>query len=241
MYKVLLWDIDGTILDFQASEREGMRACFSHFSLGPLSDEMLKTYSSINHRFWRALERGEMSKPEILIGRFQAFFHLMGINEQLAEAFNREYQLRLGDTVHFLDHAYALLSQLHGKYVQCAVTNGTRLAQERKLKKSGLDHIFDHIFISEDLGFEKPNPGFFDVVFRRLPAYRKQEYLIIGDSLTSDMQGGVNAGIPCCWFNPDRLPNLQHVPIDHEIQSLDELPALLSASFPTALSPRRIL
>lgn len=223
MYKYLLWDIDGTVLNFLASEAYAIRALFKKYDLGVCDDEMLATYSSINTKYWKMLERNELTKPEILIGRFREFFETIGADTSIAESFNLDYQVTLGDHIEFIDNAKEMLLSQKGKYVLAAVTNGTKIAQEKKLRLSGLDKIFDHIFISEDIGYEKPNKEFFDHVFASLGITDKREALIIGDSLTGDILGGVNAGIDTCWFNPSHKPNSLSLPVTYEIDDLSKL------------------
>ena len=224
--KMLLWDIDGTILDFPAAEKAAIRSCFDAFALGKCTDEMLLEYSGINRHYWHLLEQGKLSKPEILVRRFEEFLGNCGLNTSVAEAFNAEYQLRLGDTLVFHKNAMETLIALKGNYVQCAATNGTKVAQERKLASSGLDQIFDYVFISEDIGFEKPAKGFFDAVFKKtrmLPG----DAMMIGDSLTSDIKGGLDYGILTCWYNSGGSEVLSELKADHVIHDLDEIPALL--------------
>ena len=223
MIKVILWDIDGTLLDFQTAEKEAIRACFEIFKLGECTDEMIARYSVINKGYWERLERKEISKPEVLVGRFQEFFATEGIVTDCAEAFNEEYQWRLGDTICFCDDGYELVKGLKGRVKQYAVTNGTKVAQVKKLNKSGLVDLLDDVFISEDIGVEKPDVKFFEHVWDVIGRYEADEVLIVGDSLTSDMQGGNNAGILCCWYNPKGLENPKGVKLDYEIRSLQEV------------------
>lgn len=220
MYKYLLWDVDGTILDFLASEAYAIRFLFEKYNIGKCSDEMLKMYSDINLKYWQKLERGELTKPEILIGRFKEFFGIIGADLNLAESFNEEYQVTLGDHIEFVDGAEEILKSQKGKYVLAAVTNGTKVAQEKKLHLSGLDKVFDEIFISENVGYEKTNKEFFDYVFHNLGVKYKNEVLIIGDSLTSDIKGGYQAGIDTCWFNPLHSPNTLNIPVTYETDNL---------------------
>ena len=221
--KVILWDIDGTLLDFDAAETEAINACFRIFDLGTCTDEMLRTYKEINRTYWKRLERGELTKPEVLEGRFRDFFAAYHIDTSVAPKFNAEYQVRLGDTVCFHPNGLEMVKSLKGKVLQCAVTNGTKVAQDRKLRNSGLDELLDGIFISDVIGIEKPSVGFFDEVFRSIGEYEPSEVLIIGDSLTSDIQGGNNAGILTCWFNPERKEHNTNLRIDYEIQDLGEV------------------
>lgn len=227
MIKVILWDIDATLLDFLAAEKAAIRFCFEKYGLGECSDEMLGRYSVINKRYWEMLERGEMSKPEILVGRFKEFFESEGIETHCAEAFNDTYQVALGDTICFRDNGYELVEKLQGQYRQFVVTNGTFVAQERKLAKSGIGALVEEAFISDLIGYEKPSIEFFNYAFERIGQYEKDEVIIIGDSLTSDMQGGNNAGILCCWYNPNHLENKKGIRIDYEIDHLWQLEEIL--------------
>lgn len=223
MYKYLLWDIDGTVLNFLASEAYAIRFLFKKYNLGECSDEMLALYSGINSKYWRMLERNEITKREVLICRFREFFEIIGVDISIAEDFNNDYQLAHGDHIEFISNAKEVLLSQKGKYTLAAVTNGTRIAQEKKLRLSGLDEVFDHIFISEIVGYEKPNKEFFEKVFSTLGIKDKSEALIIGDSLTSDILGGYHSGIDTCWFNPSRKQNASGIPVTYEIDDLTQL------------------
>ena len=229
MIKVILWDIDGTILDFEASEKNAIRNCFEQFELGECTDEMLRRYSVINRSYWKRLERGELTKPEVLEGRFEEFFGNEGIRTDIVPSFNKEYQLRLADTICYNDSADEILDYYKGQIKQYAVTNGTKVAQERKLAKSGLDKVFDGIFISDEIGAEKPAHEFFEKVWKTIGIYDCSEILIIGDSLTSDMQGGHNEGIVCCWYNPKKMEGNPMLNIAHEISDLNQIKEIIDA------------
>ncbi|MBQ2705097.1 MAG: YjjG family noncanonical pyrimidine nucleotidase [Clostridia bacterium] len=223
MIKVILWDIDGTVLDFIAAEKEAIRSTLAHFDLGEVTDEDIKDYSAINKSYWKRLETGELTKPQILKGRFVDFFKLKGIKFEDFDALNAEYQVRLGDTICFFDDSFNIIKALKGKVKQYAVTNGTKVAQDRKLTKSGLIDLFDGVFISEEVGAEKPSQIFFDKVFDTIGQYEKEEVLIVGDSLSSDMLGGNNAGILCCWYDRgiDQPPH--NLKIDYRIGDLHKV------------------
>ena len=227
MIKVLLWDVDGTLLDFQAAEKAAMKKCFEVCGIGECTDEMIARYSKINKKYWEMLERGEITKPQVLVGRFEEFFASEGIVTDCAPEFNKEYQVRLGDTICFCDDGYELVKSLKGQVKQYAVTNGTKVAQDRKLTKSGLIDLFDDVFISEVLGIEKPGVGFFEKVWESIGKYESDEVMIIGDSLTSDIQGGNNAGILCCWYNPKGAVNDKGVRVDYEINDLQKVKEIL--------------
>ena len=227
MIKVILWDIDGTLLNFEAAEKAAIRQCFLNHGLGECTDEMLARYTRINKKYWEKLECGELTKPEVLVGRFKEFFANEGLPIEKAEAVNDEYQVRLGDTICFNDNGYELVQKLNSQVKQYAVTNGTLIAQRRKLKNSGLDQLLEEAFISDVIGIEKPNIGFFEHVFKKIGKYQKDEVLIVGDSLTSDMQGGNNAGILCCWYNPQKNPGRPDLKIDYEIENLQLIEMLI--------------
>ena len=220
--KAVLWDIDGTLLDFQVAEQYAIRACFEKLGLGECSDEMLRDYIRINAGYWRRLEKGELTKPQVLVGRFEEFFERYGIDAAAALAFNEEYQVRLGDTICFCSNALETVRALKGRALQYAVTNGTKTAQERKLEKSGLNGLLEGVFISEIIGIEKPMKGFFERVFQEIGNFRKDEMMIVGDSLTSDIQGGNNAGIVTCWYNPAGEKSPADLRIDYEIKDIKE-------------------
>ena len=227
MIKVILWDIDATLLDFLAAEKAAIDFCFQKYGLGICTEEMLERYSKINKRYWEMLERGEMTKQEILVNRFSEFFEKEGLPTHCAKDFNDSYQVALGDTICFHDNGYELVKKLRENYRQFVVTNGTYVAQERKLRKSGIGELVEDVFISDLIGYEKPAMEFFDHVFEKIGTYDKNEVLIIGDSLTSDMKGGNNAGIVCCWYNPTHLENTKNVKIDYEIDDLWQLEEIL--------------
>lgn len=226
-FDALFWDVDGTLLDFQAAEKAAIKKLFGEFGLGECTDGMIARYSEINKRYWEALERGELTKPVILVRRFADFFAEYGIDSAVAGPLNELYQIRLGDTVAFCDGSYDIVASLRGRVKQYAVSNGTIAAQELKLRNSGLGELFDGVFLSERLGCEKPAAGFFERVFEAIGPVDRGRVLIIGDSLTSDMAGGNNAGIKTCWYNPGAAPNSTGARIDYEIRDLHEIYGIL--------------
>ena len=196
MIKAVLWDIDGTLLNFKRAQYVALYKCFAYFD-EHLDDGMVEVYDRINHSYWLMLEKGEISKSELLVKRFVVFFRKYGINID-PEEFNEIYQVELGNTYVFNDHGYETVKELKNRgIIQFAVTNGTKVAQNGKLRGSGLDKLLDEIFISEDIGYEKPDKRFFEPVISKLNEYGidKEECVIVGDSESSDIQGGINAGI----------------------------------------------
>ena len=223
MISTILWDVDGTLLDFIAAEKAAIKTLFGEFNLGQCSDEMIKRYSEINKTYWQRLERGEINKQVLLVGRFKEFFKSEGIDISVVEEFNSLYQLRLGDTIVYHDDSLEIIKSLQGRVRQYVVSNGTVEAQSKKLRLSGLGELVDGIFLSEHIGVEKPNIEFFDKVLEEIKPADRSSILIVGDSLTSDIQGGNNAGIVTCWYNPlgDKAPDKYR--IDYEISDLHQI------------------
>lgn len=222
-YKYLLWDIDGTILNFEKAEKRAIRTLFEKFNLGECTDEMLSHYIEINKKYWKLLECGKMEKERILVERFEEFFLKEGIRTDAAAEFNKAYQLALGDTIAFNDDALEIIKAQKKNYLIIIVTNGTAIAQKKKLERSGLDKIADNIFISEEVGYEKPSIHFFERVIAKAGIDDVSQAVIIGDSLTSDIQGGVNAGIDTCWYNPKEDVNDTNLKPTYIIKNLHEL------------------
>jgi len=227
--KILLWDLDGTINDFLATENYAIKKGFARLNLGVCTDKMVNRYSQINVSYWEKLENGEMSKEQILVNRFKDFFAEYGLPEQNAVIFNKNYQLDLGDKLVFIDGALEVLQKIREskKIRQFVVTNGLVANQKRKLEGQELKPIFEYAFISDEVGFEKPKIEFFNVVFQKIGDIPKNQIMIVGDSLTSDIKGGNNAGIKTCWFNPHGKKNNKDVRIDYEISDLRQLLKIL--------------
>lgn len=202
--KAVLWDVDGTLLNFKKAQYVALYKCFAYFN-EYLDDEMVNVYDHINHSYWLMLEKGEIAKSELLVKRFADFFNKYGIMIDPVE-FNEMYQVELGNTYVFNDNGYETVKALKDRgIVQFAVTNGTKTAQDGKLRGSGLIDILDEIFISEDVGYEKPDKRFFEPVVAKLKEYGidKSECIIVGDSESSDVQGGINAGIRTVHYTND--------------------------------------
>lgn len=202
--KAVLWDVDGTLLNFKKAHYVALYKCFAYFN-EYLDDEMVNVYDHINHGYWLKLEKGEIGKNELLVKRFVDFFDEYGIMINPVK-FNEMYQVELGNTYVFNDHGYETVKALKDRgIVQFAVTNGTKTAQDGKLRGSGLIDILDEIFISEDVGYEKPDKRFFEPIEAKLKEYGidKNECIIVGDSESSDIQGGINAGIRTVHYTND--------------------------------------
>lgn len=229
MIKYILWDIDNTLLSFDLAEKAAMTNGFSKFNLDIKDDNALASYKVINDKYWKRLERGEMTRKQILGDRFREFFDFYNINydDQMIDDFNLYFQQEVGRQIFFNDKAWDTVGYLNKDYDQYAVTNGSKIAQDAKVVNSGLDKIFKKVFISENLGYDKPYKEFFDLVFEDIGSSKRDEYILIGDSLTSDMRGANNAGIKNIWYNPHAKKNHLDVKLDYTIHTLDQVPEIL--------------
>ncbi len=221
-FTTLLWDVDGTLLDFDYSMRGALRKCF--FTAGiPLTEEMIQCYSQINDGYWKRLERGEVTKEELLNGRFRDFFAAQKLEGMDVEAFREEYEAGLGQIYAYRDDALTLVKSLQGHYRQYVVTNGVTAVQKSKLRLSGLSEVMDGVFISESIGHAKPSRIFFEYCLEHLDEKDRGRILIVGDSMTSDILGGVQAGIRTCWYNPKEQSCDYAYRADYEISVLQQI------------------
>ena len=225
MIKTILLDLDDTILDFHKAEHIALSATLTEIGIEP-TEAVLKRYSEINRAHWKRLELGELTRPEVLHGRFTQLFCELGVDGDCYEA-QRIYEWKLGTGHYFLEGGQELLDTLYGKYDLYLASNGTDIVQTRRIASANIEHYFKDLFISQRLGFDKPMKEFFDRAFARIEGFRPEEAIIIGDSLTSDIKGGINAGIRTCWFNLHNTKNESGIIPDYEVTSLEEIPALL--------------
>lgn len=227
IYQTILWDVDQTLLDFDKSQNYALRFCFQNLNL-EINDEIVRIYASINDSYWKRLELGEVTKKELLTGRFDRLFEQLHIETVTSAEIAPMYQKALGSVYFYRDDSLNLCKKLKGKVRQYVVTNGVSSTQRNKLRLSGFDQIMDGIFISEEMNFAKPDIRFFEGCFQQINDFQKESTLIVGDSLTSDIKGGNQAGIACCWYNPTGHKNESGLKIDYEIQNLWEVEEILS-------------
>ncbi len=224
-YTTLLFDIDHTLLDFDATERAALRQLFEDEQL-EWTDEREARYRTINQSLWKALERGEVTRDEVITSRFVTFFAEQGRTVD-GSRMDTRYRTYLSQGTELIEGAIELLDALKGKYQLYVVTNGVAATQRARLTGSGLAPYFDGIFVSEETGYQKPMAAFFDYVFDRIPDATRDQTLIIGDSLTADIQGGISAGIATCWFNPGHIAASAELTPTYTIERLDQLVTLL--------------
>ena len=234
-YDTILWDMDGTLLDFKLSERYALGECLKSYGVA-MTEEMLALYSGINECYWERLERGEVEKKELLPGRFREFFRQTGLAGIDPQEMQKQYEKELGARTYYVENSYEIVGRLKEMGLrQHIVTNGTFATQLVKMKRSGFDELMDSVFISDEIGYEKPRREFFEIAFGELADFRREKALLIGDSLTSDMRGANNAGVDACWYNPKEkalsVENGVPVRVEYEIRKLEEVFGILEGSW----------
>ena len=224
MIEFLLLDLDDTILDFHKAERIALSKTFRDFGLEP-REEVLELYHKINKWHWEQLELGVMTRDQVLVGRFDRLFQELGMEVDAAACMKRyEHNLSIGH--YFLPGAEEAVKKLHEKYRLFLVSNGTATVQHGRLTSAGLYPYFEQVFISQNIGYNKPDKAYFDRCFERIPGFAPEKALMVGDSLTSDIKGGINAGLKTVWVNPIHK-DCGRIHPDYEIEGLSQLEALL--------------
>ena len=227
MFEYLFLDLDDTILDFQKAEHIALSKTLRSFGLEP-TETVLKRYNLINKAHWEALERKELTREQVLVGRFQVLFEEMGIAvEPVSVA--RAYEDNLSIGHYFLPGAEEAVEALSKKYKLYLASNGTAKVQAGRLKSANISRFFEEVFVSQELGANKPSLEYFEKCFARIPGFEKAKAIIVGDSLTSDILGGQNAGIATCWVNPHHKPRREDIRVDYEIEALSKLEDLLES------------
>ena len=224
-YSILLFDADGTLMDFHRSEYEAVRESLSFFSL-PNDDSVIETYSEINCEYWRMLERGEIEKSKLYAARWQTLIDTYDFDCD-AQALSDKYIENLASKSYMIDGALEMCQKLRERYKMYIVTNGQKYIQHNRLFPSPLFKYFDDCFISEDIGYEKPHIKYFELIEKQIPDYDPKKAIIIGDSLTSDMQGGINAGIDTCWYNPSGKKAPADMKLTHIVSNFAQIEDIL--------------
>lgn len=225
-YEVILFDADDTLFDYSLSEAHALKRVFLEHRI-----ELLQThvdaYRIVNQQLWNDFEKGAVTLDFLRHERFRRLFAELEV-ELDAAYFSEQYVQYLGESSFLMEGSEALIQQVLGNGHRIAViTNGIKKVQLSRIGRSVLSNSFEHIIVSEDTGFQKPHTGIFEFAFNKLNITDKSKVLIVGDSLTSDIQGGINYGIDTCWYNPKRKPNGTTIKPVYEIGELSELLELL--------------
>lgn len=225
MIEYIFFDLDDTLFDFRATEAISLCDTLRHFGIEP-NDAIVTRYAVINRSRWELLEIGKLTRDEVKTSRFQILFDELGLSCDPV-AVTTYYEGCLARLPIFVDGAKELLDTLYGKYRLYLASNGQLKVQMGRLGSAGILHYFESLFLSEQIGFVKPQKEFFDHAFATIKDFDPTKAIILGDSLTSDIRGGLNAGILTCWFNPHRVAEREDIRPHFTIEDLRTFPALL--------------
>lgn len=218
-YKTILIDLDDTLLDFQKSEDVAIRTTIKTLGIEP-TDDVVSAYKEINLKYWKMFERKEIEREALLIARFKEFCELLNVTNKDFSLLNETYFHYLSSSPFEIDGADEFLNKLSEKYDIYVITNGVKRVQTIRLSLVNITKYFKKVYISEEIGYQKPSIEFFDFVLNDLNITNKEEVLIIGDSLSSDIQGGINSGIDTVWYNPKKLKS--NINYTYEIKNYAE-------------------
>ena len=224
MIKFLFLDLDDTILDFHKAERNAISKTIREFGVEP-TEEVLQRYHMINKWHWEQLELGNLTRAQVLENRFAVLFSELGVTVD-ATLCARTYEKNLSIGHWFLPGAEEAVDALSKKYRLYLASNGTASVQKGRMTSANLYRFFEKVFVSQEIGHNKPSKAYFDACFAQIPDFDREQAIIVGDSLTSDIKGGINAGIKTVWVNPTHAKATDIVP-DYEIEGLPQLEALL--------------
>ncbi|MBR6782826.1 MAG: YjjG family noncanonical pyrimidine nucleotidase [Clostridia bacterium] len=224
-YSIALFDADNTLLDFSRAEHDALCECLSARGIST-DEDTVALYSAINDSHWKRLERGETTRSRLRVERFTEFFSAVGYSSDPV-AMADDYVEALSRQSHLIDGALELIQSLYGRCGLYIITNGITSVQKSRFGRCPLAPHFDRCFISEEMGFAKPDKRFFDLVKASVPNFTPEETIVIGDSLSSDIKGGINAGLATCWFNPNGHNAPSDMDITYIVSRLSDIRAII--------------
>ncbi len=231
-YYCVLFDADNTLLDFDAAESKALAETLVTYGIEP-DAQTVQTYREINSELWKQLEKGQIRRDKLMSERFTRFLKAIDAAGNGAEM-NRFYLEQLSTHPDLMSgNVLEVMGELSEVATLAIVTNGFDKVQSRRVQESGLNSYLEDVFVSEKLDSEKPNRKIFDAALRSLGVENREHVLVVGDSLSSDIQGGINAGLDTCWFNPNHAENPGKVCPTYEIASLEEL-------YPLVMEPEEL-
>ncbi|MGX7058696.1 YjjG family noncanonical pyrimidine nucleotidase [Vagococcus humatus] len=228
-YKKIIFDLDDTLLDFKATEKKALSDVLTTYGI-PETPENVALYQEINNKYWRLLELGKLQPSQSISSRFDEYFDVLGV-KATGEAADVIFRKRLAEGHQLMNHADTLLQLLKQKgYQLYAGTNGFGKIQRQRLDNSHLNHYFDDLFISDEIGFAKPDIRFFYTIFDRVNLHRKNEIIMVGDRLSSDILGASNAGIDSIFFHPYQQTSFERIQPTFTVHHLLEILPLMATS-----------
>ncbi|EPY2277133.1 YjjG family noncanonical pyrimidine nucleotidase [Clostridium sporogenes] len=225
-YEIIIFDADETLFDFKKSEKDAFKNAMLEFNIKYNEKHHLKVYKDINTVIWKELENGLITQEELKVERFKRLSYKLNIKFNEYD-FAKSYMKHLSHASFLYDDSINLIENLHKNYRLSIVTNGLKDVQNNRIRKSIIGKYFEDIVISEEVQVSKPNPKIFEHALNNMKHTDKSNVLMVGDSLTSDIQGGINLGIDTCWFNPNKIVNETEIKPTYEIFNLMELKNIL--------------
>ena len=220
-FDLIIFDADHTLFDFQKAEENAIKKLCIDLNI-EYSKNILEIYRTINHKYWANLEKGLIKANQINIGRFKEFFEFININRDFVE-YSSKYLIYLSQGNYLIKDAYKVLKRLYKNYDLVLLTNGLSIVQNPRFNNSEIKEFFKFMIISEEVGLQKPDKRIFNIIFDRLKITDLKRVLIIGDSLTSDIQGGINAKITTCWYNINNSNNNLNIRPNYVINKLTDI------------------
>ncbi len=218
----ILFDADHTLFDFDRSARISLQDTLDEYGIA-YTDLTVESYFAINRACWRAFEQGRIDRATLTRSRFELFFEEIGVEGIDPLAFNAKYLSHLPEHPYFLEGALEALEIVGQHFKMGIITNGLQEVQRPRLLQSGIDHHFEVIVVSDEIGLAKPDPAYFAHVHREMNMPEKDRVMVVGDSLFSDMHGGITYGFRTCWYNPSGTPATDDIRPDHQVRSHAEL------------------
>ncbi len=225
-YEIIIFDADDTLFDFRKSERDAFKNAMVEFNIEYDENYHLKIYSDINTAIWKEFEDGLITQKELKVERFKRLSDKLNIDFDEVK-FAKSYMKHLSFASFLYDNSMDLIESLHKNYRLSIITNGLTEVQDNRIRKSAIAKYFENIVISEEVQVSKPDPKIFELTLNNMKYTDKSKILMVGDSLTSDIQGGINFGIDTCWFNPDKITNKTGMKPNYEISNLMDLKDIL--------------
>lgn len=221
MYRYILFDADNTLFDFDKAQRLSFNEVLNHYGY-QYSDQIFNQYETINQNLWHQFELGLIEKRVVQERRFLDFFSILGIKVDGAYA-DSVYQENLSKQSWLMPNAEKICKDLSQHATLVIVTNGVGKTQRLRIANSKIAKLISFIIVSEDVGYSKPNINFFIETFKVVGCRKTDSILIVGDSIESDIQGGINVGIDTCWYNPSGKQTPIDLSINYIISNLNQL------------------
>jgi len=225
-YEIIIFDADETLFDFKKSERDALKKTILEFDIEYDENQHLAVYHEINTAIWKEFEDRLITQEKLKVERFKRLSNKLNIRFDEAQ-FAKSYMKHLSYASFLYDDSIALVESLHKDYRLTIITNGLTDVQDNRIRKSVIAKYFEDIIVSEEVMVSKPDPKIFELALNNIKHTDKSKVLIVGDSLTSDIKGGINFGIDTCWFNPNKIINKTEIKPTYEISNLMELKCII--------------